>query len=344
MKAELHSGRTVLITGAAGFIGFHLATQYHRAGYRVIGVDRSIESALPVINQMRMNMLREKKIPVELGDLIQENFVIDVISEHRPDLIFHLAANANVRCADAQKFSENISGLVNMLAASHKYPPEHFIYASSSSVYGENTPRPFCEDAALMQPTSMYARSKFAGEIIADIWARGSDFPVTGVRFFNVYGPWGRPETALFQFANSLAFGEKTTIISGFTSRSWLYIDDAIQSCQALAEVPPCAQNEARVVNVAGPCLVKTIDALHIIAKYMEKTPDILHCPPAVKEVISNPGDTALLKSLTGKEPQVLFEDGIRHFLEWHKEEWVPVAQNHKLPTNGQEKNSVAAV
>lgn len=344
MKKLLPSDCTVLITGAAGFIGFHLATRYHRAGYRVIGVDRCKESSPPAINQIRMSMLCEEKIPVQLGDLAQADFVADIVAQHRPHLIFHMAANANVRCLDARKFSENISGLVNMLAAAREHPPVHFIYASSGSVYGENAPRPFCENAVLTQPVSCYAKSKFAGEIIANIWAKGSDFPVTGLRFFNVYGPWGRPEMAPFQFADSLALGRKTPIITGHTSRSWLYIDDAIQACEALAEMPPCIREDARIVNIAGPRLVNTMDALHIISKFMDKIPRIVHRPSAAKEVSSNPADTGLLESLTGRVPQTVFEDGIRHFLEWHREEWLPAIRNYHSPMSGNAENHATAM
>lgn len=201
----------ILVTGAAGFIGYHLTTHLQRMGCRVVGVDRCA-AVLPFINQKRMQMLRDNGVAVECCNLAVPTFVAALLAKHRADVIVHLAAHANVRSADAP-FHENIASMVNLLQNATLYPPRHFLYASSSSVYGEHTLPPFCESAELRQPPSIYARSKLTGERIANVYADNSKFPITGMRFFNVYGAWGRPQMAPFRFADALSLDEKVPII-----------------------------------------------------------------------------------------------------------------------------------
>lgn len=309
------SGETVLITGAAGFIGFHLARHYHRAGMRVAGVDRMRPQ-----NRMcraRLSELRLENIGVELGDLAESGTAAEIFARHKPGLVFHMAAHAGVRCGDREKFDrDNVLASANMLAAARRFPPAHFLFASSGSVYGEHSPRPFCEDADICMPENIYAASKYAGEMLARYWARSGNFPATCVRFFNVYGPWGRPDMMPFRFADALAEDGEVSVISGEARRAWLYIGDAVCACAALARAAPAA-GETRIVNVAGPELVRTADALSLIAKLMDKKPRAVFNPPAEPEITSNPADLRLLKSLAGDVPRTPFCAGIKKFLTW---------------------------
>lgn len=310
--------KTVLITGAAGFIGFHLSRHYLRAGCRVIGADNPAGFDETDIRRCRMELLRGEGVEIEAGDLSLQRFTEELFGCHRPDAVFHLAAQAGARCRNVEKFCKNnIEAFVNMLAAARKHPPAHFLFASSSAVYGERAPRPFCEKFPISPPDSPYAHSKFLNEQIASFWATGKHFPVTGIRFFNVYGPWGREEMALFRFADCLAQGRDTPIITGNAMRSWLYIEDAVAACTALAQLPP--NNQYRIVNIAGPRMVRTIDALTIIARKMNKTPRIIYTPPELPELTSNPADLSLLESLVGKTPETEFETGVDKFLQWHQ-------------------------
>ena len=318
---------TILITGAAGFIGFHVLRHYHYAGYRVIGVDNPAYFAAWDIRRARLNVLLHDGIVMELGDLATSGFAHDIMARHQPQLIVHLAAHVSTRCHNAAKFgNDNIVAFMAMLAAARDKPPLHFLFASSSSVYGENTPRPFAESAILTTPTNWYANSKYTGEIIARFWSQSGRFPITGIRFFNVYGPWGRPDMAPFRFADCLANGNEVTIISGDTRRSWLYIDDAVAAVAALAANPPPAEQMMRIVNVAGPRLIHTMEVLQMIAKQMKKTPQLAHKPPRTPEVTSNPACIDLLKSIIGFTPQTDFIQGLNKFLPWHEREWSQIA------------------
>ena len=306
----------VLITGAAGFIGFHLARRYLRAGVRVVGADNPADFGDADIRRRRMELLLGDGLDMREGDLSRQDFV-ERLFVPRPDAVFHLAARAGARCRDAGKFSkDNIEAFVNVLAAARARPPAHFLFASSSAVYGDGAPRPFCENHPIAPTGRPYADSKWLNENIARFWARAEEFPVTGIRFFNVYGPWGREDMALFRFADCLARGRHVPVITGDAMRSWLYVEDAVSTCIALAQRPP--DNQYRAVNVAGPRLVRTLDALEIVARKMGKRPRIVQTPPECPETMSNPADLTFLESLTGGVPRTDFEDGIDKFLEWH--------------------------
>lgn len=311
------AAKPVLITGAAGFVGFHLSRHYLRAGFRVIGADNPADFGGTDIRRRRMQLLLREGLEMKEGDLSRQCFAEEIFAS-RPGTVFHLAARAGARCRDVEKFARNnIEAFVNVLAAARARPPAHFLFASSSAVYGENAPRPFCEKFPVSPPRDPYAGSKFLNEQIARFCAAGKCFPVTGIRFFNVYGPWGREEMALFHFADCLMRGRKATVITGDAMRSWLYIDDAVSACAALAQRPP--DDWCRIVNVAGPRLVRTIDALSIVAHKMRKAPRAVHKPPEFPELTSNPADLRLLKSIAGETPQTDFEDGVEKFLEWHR-------------------------
>ena len=307
-----------LITGAAGFVGFHLARHFHRAGFRVVGADNPERFTPCDIRRTRMENLLQEGITMECGDLSEQNFAEDVFMRWHPRLVLHMAARAGARCQNAAGFTDdNIAALFNVLSAAGKIPPEHFLFASSSSVYGETSPRPFREDASLSMPDNLYAASKLLGEQIAEFCAKCGNFPVTGIRFFNVYGPWGRTDMAPFCFADCLASGQAVKMISKDARRAWLYIDDAVRASVALVKTPP--ENGFQVVNVAGPELVRTMDVLQTIARLMKQHVRMTHSPAAFPEVTSNPADMALLQSLTGFVPQIKFEQGIKKFLEWHQ-------------------------
>lgn len=322
---KITSGK-VLITGAAGFVGFHLAMHYLGLGREVIGADRCYDSLgdgiAGNIKRVRRNILIKRGVIMEEGDLATPKVAARIFAKHCPSLVFHLAALPGARSSDRQQLgADNVTGFVNVLSAADANPPAHFLFASSSSVYGENSPRPFCEETPLTTPNGHYAASKFAGELAARIWSQNAEFPITIMRFFNIYGPWGRPDMAPFIFADCLTQEREVTIISGDAERSWLYIDDAVSACQQLAEIPPA---RTRFVNIAGPQLIRTTDVLDTIARLLGKNPRICHQPPDTPEVTSNPASLALLKSLIGNVPQTTFAEGGQKFIDWHVREWVP--------------------
>ena len=313
---------TTLVTGVAGFIGFHIARYYLRAGCRVVGVDNPAYFASGSLHDFRLRTLRREGLIFCGGDLARQDFVADVAARHRPEWVFHLAAMASVRSSETRRFgNDNIAGLVSVLAALRANSPAHFLFASSSSVYGERAPRPFAESYAVAAADNLYADSKFIGERILRFWS--GDFPMTAVRFFNVYGPWGRPNMAPLYFTDCLARDIEVRLISPEVRRAWLYIDDAVRACVELAQAAQAAGGDpVRVVNIAGPELVRTADALEIIARQMGRRPRVVSCPPAVAEVTSNPADLTALKALLGWTPQTRFPAGVTKLIAWYQSEW----------------------
>lgn len=313
--------KTILVTGAAGFVGFHLAIHYLHAGFDVIGVDNPEAFDARDIRLRRMEILAEKGVRIMSGDLACYDFAENVFARHLPRVVFHMAARTNARDIDGGRlYRDNITALGNVLLAARRNPPAHFLFASSSAVYGEHASRPFCEKDALTMPDNLYGASKFIGEQLARFQSSCGGLLITAVRLFNVYGPWGRRDMAPFYFADCMSTGQPVTIFTGDAMRAWLYIDDAVSACAALAALPPENAAGFRAVNVAGPRLVRTMDALHIIARVMNVSPRIVYAPPKIAEITSNPADLELLRSLIGDVPRVSFEDGIGKFLQWYKE------------------------
>lgn len=317
----MSSKSIVVITGAAGFVGFHLSLHYQRAGFEVIGIDHPKSFDELDIRHQRMAVLNSMGIAVKTGDLSRQSFVEGCFAGVHPHLIFHLAAYADARSTDAIRFrNDNMLSFINVLSAVQHMPPAHLLFASSSSVYGEHSPRPFSENTSLSRPeNNLYGASKLMNEEVSHYWADA--FPITGLRFFNVYGPWGRTQMAPFYFTDCLAQNKKINMITRNAQRTWLYIDDAVDVCVKLASMPP-ELNEMRVINIAGPELITTSDLLDTIAGLMNQTPDLVDCPPKIPEVTSNPADTSLLKSLIGYTPQITFAEGIQKFLAWYHNEW----------------------
>ena len=312
----------IFITGIAGFIGFNLARHYLQCGCEVAGADRLSPYYSPHLKRERLRELSRHGNPaVVVGDLAESDFADKLLADFRPDAIFHLAAQPGVRESDAESFRrDNLVAFVNILHAARCCPRAHFLFASSSSVYGDNSPKPLREESALATPPNLYAASKAANEFTAKFWALGG-MPITAIRFFNVYGPWGRPDSAVFKFADAFANGRPATLVNGGESaRSWLFIDDAVRACATLAEMPP-TKSEAnfRVVNIAGPTLIRTKEVMEVIARQMEKTPRFIVESSAISEMESNPADLSLLQKLIGETPQTKFEDGIAEFLQWHR-------------------------
>ena len=318
----MSSKNIVVITGAAGFVGFHLLQHYHCAGFAVMGIDYPKSFNEFDIRHKRMAVLNSMGIQVKEGDLSRQDFVESCFAGIQPHLIFHLAAYADARSTDAIRFrNDNMLSFINVLSAVQHTPPAHFLFASSSAVYGEHSPRPFSESTPLSKPeNSLYGASKLMNEEVSHYWA--DTFPVTGLRFFNIYGPWGRTQMAPFYFVDCLAQSRKINMITRHAQRTWLYIDDAVDVCVKLADRPP-RLNEARFINIAGPDLVTTSELLDIIANLMNQTPDLVDCPPEIPEVSSNPADTSLLQSIIGYTPQITFVEGIRKFLAWYENEWL---------------------
>jgi UDP-glucuronate 4-epimerase len=229
----MHDTRTILVTGIAGFIGYHVAKRLVEDGWNVIGIDNCNDYYDPSLKHARLAQLGNS-VTFYLGDIEDKGLIESIFETHKPELVCHLAAQAGVRYSienpDAY-ISSNIVGFLNILEACRRHKPRHLFYASSSSVYGANTDVPFRTTDRVDQPVSLYAVTKRSNELMAYCYNHLYQIPCTGLRFFTVYGPWGRPDMAYFSFAEKILAREPINIYNhGNLSRDFTYIDDIVES------------------------------------------------------------------------------------------------------------------
>ena len=310
-----------IITGAAGFIGFHLARHFQKAGYNPLCLDRQAAFPDGDIRNRRLSKLKQAGCRVAFGDLAASDFVDATFAAEKPQLLLHMAARTNARGDDWAMYDrDNVQPVHHLLSAAHQHGLRHFVFASSSAVYGGDAPTPFSEEMSLTAAETPYEKTKQIGEAIIQEATAQHQLGATIIRFFNVYGPWGRPDMAPYIFADRIRDDQPVTLYNGDTERAWLYIDDAVRACFDLANMPPANGESPQIVNVAGPDPIRTLDLLHMIAGKSYKTPQINHEAAAVREVISSFGSVERLRGLTKAVPQTSFEEGISKFLLWHQE------------------------
>ena len=250
----------VLITGAAGFIGFHLSKKLLEAGWRVLGIDNINDYYDPALKKARIDQLAgAPDFAFSRLDICNHEALADLFAVHRPQAVVHLAAQAGVRYSlDAPRAytSANVDGFLGVLEACRHFPVEHLIFASSSSVYGANAKAPFAETDAVDHPVSLYAATKRANELMAHTYANLFAIPSTGLRFFTVYGPWGRPDMAYFSFTKNIFEGRPIELYDADRMmRDFTYVDDIVEGISRLLAVPPgsaatVAPNAGRLFRV----------------------------------------------------------------------------------------------
>ena len=321
--------QTIFITGIAGFIGFHVAQRLVRDGWNVVGLDNCNDYYDPSLKQSRLDILG-KSVTFYRGDLEDKGLVESIFSEHRPDVVCHLAAQAGVRYSidnpDAY-ISANIVGFMNILEACRRRPPLHLLYASSSSVYGMSSRVPFATDDPVDSPASLYAVTKRSNELMAFCYSHLYGIAATGLRFFTVYGPWGRPDMAYFKFARNIMSGQPIDIYNhGELSRDFTYIDDVVESVVRLVPIRPVARGTAngpehvthRVLNIGNGAPVNLLEFVEILETELGR--------PAVKHLVDmQPGDVVQtwadcseLFELTGFRPNTPLAKGLREFAQWY--------------------------
>lgn len=238
--------RPVLLTGAAGFVGFHTARRYLDAGIPVIGFDVVNDYYDPGLKEARLAILNEYSgFQFIRGDLADQAAVDAAFETHRPNLVVSLAAQAGVRYSidnPRAYVHSNVDGFLNVLEGCRHFGVKHLVYASSSSVYGLNAKVPFSEDDGVDHPVSLYAATKRANELMAHVYAHQFRFPVTGLRFFTVYGPYGRPDMAYFSFTKGILEGSPITVYrDGTLERDFTYVDDIVEAVVRVGEIPASA-------------------------------------------------------------------------------------------------------
>lgn len=330
--------RTALVTGSAGFIGFHLARRLLRDGWRVAGIDALTDYYDPALKRRRLELLEAEPGYAHLTDRIEAPGVLaDLMAKHRPEAVLHLAAQAGVRYsieAPRSYLESNIAGTFELLEAARAHPPAHLLIASTSSVYGANEKMPYAECDRADHQMSFYAASKKATEAMAHSYAHLYGVPVTLFRFFTVYGPWGRPDMALFRFVSAMLEGRAIDVYNrGEMMRDFTYIDDLVEGVVRLIDAVPATERACagdslspvapwRVVNIGNAQPVKLGDFVAAIeaALGMEAEKRLLPMQPG--DVPATWADTTLLTALTGHRPGTPLEEGVRSFVDWYLSEY----------------------
>jgi UDP-glucuronate 4-epimerase len=345
----------VLLTGIAGFIGFHCARRFLAEGHRVIGVDIVNDYYDVGLKYARLRQLgfseadtdrlrREPGARLELGDLVfhkadlqDRETIAGIFNKEKPELVVHLAAQAGVRYSLQNPWAymdSNIIGFMSILENCRRHRVQHLVYASSSSVYGSNRTQPFSVTHNVDHPLSLYAASKKANELMAHSYAHLFGIPCTGLRFFTVYGPWGRPDMALFIFTDKIMRGEAIEVYNfGNMERDFTYIDDIVEGVWRVLNKIPCPDpgwDGARsdpatsaapylLFNIGNNRPVSLLHFIELIEKNLGRKAEKMLKPLQPGDVISTCADISALRRHVGYAPDTPLETGVALFSEWYR-------------------------
>jgi len=327
----------ILVTGTAGFIGFHLAARLLRDGFEVHGIDNLNDYYDVNLKKARLEQLRAMQgFSFSLLDLADSAAVAQWFTEHQMDYVVNLAAQAGVRYSLANPLAyvnSNLVAFVNVLEGCVRSHIQHLVFASSSSVYGANVKVPFAVDDAVDHPVSLYAATKKANELIAHSYSHLYGMPATGLRFFTVYGPWGRPDMAYYKFAQAIDEGKTLEVYNhGDMQRDFTYIDDVVQglasvmvsppACTVSAANPGTSLSEARyrIYNLGNHQPVSLTRFIEVIENAFDKTANKTFLPMQAGDVPCTYADMEDLYRDFGFRPSTTIEEGLRRFVEWYRE------------------------
>lgn len=314
---------TVVITGVAGFIGFHTARAMLARGVPVVGIDCLTDYYDVSLKQARLQALKQQSgFDFEALDLADADAVKALILKVQPERILHLAAQAGVRYSLKNPFAythANVTGHLSMLEAARALGPtlKHFVYASSSSVYGEREGA-FKESDAVDAPVSLYAATKRADELMSATYTHLYDLPLTGLRFFTVYGPWGRPDMAYFSFAERMLAGQTIDLFNhGRNKRDFTFIDDIVPTLQSVLRDDPGPAH--RVFNIGGSAPVDTLALVTALEAALEIKAQTRLIEAQPGDVSSTWADTSKLEAAYGSAPRTELAVGVKAFADWFK-------------------------
>jgi UDP-glucuronate 4-epimerase len=320
---------TVLVTGAAGFIGYHTARRLAQQGQQVIGIDNLNDYYSVDLKRARLEQLSElQNFDFQLMDIVDKPALMALFNKHRFTEVIHLAAQAGVRYSldnpDAYAQS-NLVGFLNVLEACRFHQPAHLIYASSSSVYGANSELPYRVDNPVERPVSLYAATKRANELLASSYCHLYGLQASGLRFFTVYGPWGRPDMALFKFTQAILQGEPIDIYNnGQMARDFTYIDDIVEGIARLCPKPPVPEKVGegvnKLFNIGRGRPVELLDFVDCLEKALGVKAQYNFLPLQAGDVVSTWADVSELAQWTGFSPQVDVEEGVSRFVAWYRD------------------------
>ncbi|MCC6815109.1 MAG: NAD-dependent epimerase/dehydratase family protein [Saprospiraceae bacterium] len=328
----------ILITGCAGFIGFHLTNTLSKLGYDIIGIDNindyySIDLKLARLTELgifseniKINKLitsnKYSNLLFSKIDIRDESALVNLLSDHKIKSVCHLAAQAGVRFSmeNPQEYIDNnITGFLNILNLCKKAEVNHLIYASSSSVYGLNNEMPLNESMVVNSPINMYAVSKITNELMAHSYSKLYNLKTTGLRFFTVYGPWGRPDMAPFIFTRKILAGEKIDVYNnGNMERDFTYIDDIIEGIIKVLDKTEDSELNSIIYNIGCSNPVKLNKFINIIERILNKNAIIEYKELQPGEMIKTFSASSKLKTDFGYQPTTDLEEGLSKFIEWY--------------------------
>jgi UDP-glucuronate 4-epimerase len=331
--------RRILVTGAAGFIGFHLSQRLMDRGDHVIGVDNLNDYYDVSLKEARLERLVSRSgFAFHRIDIADTAGVMELFEREKPDAVVNLAAQAGVRYSLQNPYAyvnANLLGFMNILEACRHHPVQHLVFASSSSVYGANTKMPFSIHHNVDHPVSLYAASKKANELMAHTYAHLFGIPCTGLRFFTVYGPWGRPDMALFLFTRAILEGRPIDVFNhGRMRRDFTYIDDIIEGVVRVVDRPATPNRDwtgdapdpgtsaapYRLYNIGNNSPVELMRFIEILETELGRKAKLNMLPIQPGDVPATCADVEDLSRDTGFSPDTPIEEGIARFVEWYRE------------------------
>ncbi|MCL2152569.1 MAG: NAD-dependent epimerase/dehydratase family protein [Oscillospiraceae bacterium] len=322
--------KTFLVTGAAGFIGFHTSKRLLEIGAKVIGYDNVNDYYSVALKEARLSQIEaHDKFMFYRADLADKPALEDVFLKHKPQIVINLAAQAGVRYSITNPgvyVQSNLVGFTNILECCRGFGVEHLLYASSSSVYGSNTKLPFSVEDRTDNPISLYAATKKSNELLAHVYSHLFKLPTTGMRFFTVYGPWGRPDMAAFLFLDAINAGKTIKVFNnGEMARDFTYVDDVVDSIVALVDKSAAMRSVAngalpyKVYNIGNNHPERLLDFIETLQEFIGKKAIMEFMPLQPGDVPSTFADIDELISDTGVKPQTPLRVGLEKFVTWWK-------------------------
>ncbi|WP_298018876.1 SDR family NAD(P)-dependent oxidoreductase [uncultured Parasphingopyxis sp.] len=323
---------TVLVTGAAGFIGMHVAQRLMARGESVIGIDSLNDYYSVQLKKDRLQQIAGNRFSFERVDFSDMDALNAALDDHRFDRIVHLGAQAGVRYSltNPQAYVQsNLAGHVNMMEVARHREVGHMVYASSSSVYGGNDSFPFRVEDRVDQPVSLYAATKKADELMSETYAHLYRIPMTGLRFFTVYGPWGRPDMALWIFTRKILAGEPIPVFNhGEMRRDFTYIDDIVTGVLATLDHPPADDGEEKpggstkphaLYNIGNNRSEQLMHMIDVLEEALGRKVEREMLPMQAGDVTATAADISAIQEAIGFEPTTPIEVGIPKFVEWYR-------------------------
>jgi UDP-glucuronate 4-epimerase len=322
----------VLVTGSAGFIGMHTAKRLRDDGHDVVGLDNLNPYYDVDLKRARLRLLPAERFRQVEMDLVDAGAVRALFEREQFDHVVHLAAQPGVRhsLVDPHAYtSNNITAFLNVLEGARHSAPAHLVYASSSSVYGSGSTLPFSEDQPADHPVSLYAATKRANELMAHSYSHLFGLPATGLRFFTVYGPWGRPDMSPIAFAHAIVAGKPIKVFNhGQMQRDFTYVDDIVEGVVRTLAIPPEPSGELAVrhaiYNIGNHEAVGLEDYIDTLAAALGRKAIKEYAPMQPGDVIATYADTSRLHALTGFAPSTPLATGIERFVDWYDSYYRP--------------------